>query len=508
MDSARDKAMEKLVGARLRAGLNAGGAECPVAEVLAAFVERSLAPRERASFESHLASCARCQESVAGLVRLIEAETPAAVRSAAPAPLRVARPFWPRWAWAGPALAAVLVAGLWYTGEFRQILRPAGEIARQTASPPAKGPSAPQAPSPEVKQPTSAAAGRDAELKDRLRASQARDMEAARKLPGGKTAASQTETATAQEYALDRAQNEPTLQAKGIVETPAPTAPPPPKPVAVSVPAATAEPAMRAQFAKVQPGEGGGTVQRTRSEMDQLSLHGAGRTAGAQISATPAAGTTKDARNAAPLPSPPPGPPPPPVPAASEAVTEEAKLKESNAREDQKKEQPALRAATETKQENAVAKEKAAANVPGATTQTVEVQAQATSLEIESRSASDVSKLKTQAKYTMPMWRVGPNGLIQQGNSSGKWKKRQSGVKTDLFNVSFPSPSIGWVVGQRGTILRTTDGGNTWLKMPSPTGQDLTQVTATNELAASVTTRNGVTYTTTDGGKTWISSGQ
>lgn len=502
MRSARDKAMDKLVGARLRAGLNAGGAECPEAEVLAAFVERSLAPRERASFESHLASCARCQESVAELVRLIEAETPAAVRSTARAPLRVARPFWLRWAWAGPALAAVLVAGLWYTGEFRQSLRPAGEIARQTASPPATQSLAPQAPAPEVKQPTSAAAGRDQELKDRLRASQARDMEAARKPSGGRTAASQTETATAQEYALDRVQNEPTLQAKRILETPAPSAPPPAKPVAVTVPGATPGPEMRAQFAKVQPGESGGTVQRAGSEMGQRNVHGAGQTAEAQISATAAAGTTKDARNAAPV------PPPPPVPAASEAVTVEAKLKESNTREDQKKEQPALTAATETQQENAVAKEKAAASVPGAMTQTVEVQAQATSLETESRSANAVSKLKAQAKYTMPMWRVGPNGLIQQGNSSGKWKKRQSGVKTDLFNVSFPSPSVGWVVGQRGTILRTTDGGNTWLKMPSPTGQDLTQVIATNELTAAVTARSGVTYTTTDGGKTWISSGQ
>lgn len=496
MDSARDKAMEKLVGARLRAGLNAGGAECPEAEVLAAFVERSLAPRERASFESHLASCARCQESVAGLVRLIEAETPAAVRSEAREPLRAARFFWLRWAWAGPALAAVLVAGLWYTGEFRQTLRPAGEIARQTASPPATQSLAPQAPAPEVKQPTSAAAARDEDLKDRLRASQARDMEAARKPSGGRTAASQTETATAQEYALDRVQNEPTLQTKGILETPAPTAPPP-KPVAITVPGATPKPAMRAQLAKVQPGESGGTVQRARSEMDQRSLHGAGRTATALPSATPAAGTTKDARNAAPV------PPSPPVPAASESVTVEAKLKESNTREDQKKEQPALRAATETQQENAVAKEKAAASVPGAATPTVEVQAQATSLETESRTASAVSKLKAQAKYTMPMWRVGPNGLIQQGNSSGKWKKRQSGVKTDLFNVSFPSPSVGWVVGQRGTILRTTDGGETWMKMPSPTDEDLTQVSATNELTVAVTTRSGVTYTTVDGGKTW-----
>src|SRR5579863_5178028 len=97
-DSARDKAMEKLVATRLRAGLKPAGTGCPDAAILAAYVERTLAPRERQNCEAHLASCMGCQALVAELVRLSEDEETVGVRAAAAPRFR--------WAWAGSALAA------------------------------------------------------------------------------------------------------------------------------------------------------------------------------------------------------------------------------------------------------------------------------------------------------------------------------------------------------------------------------------------------------------------
>ena len=120
-DLARDRAIEKLVAGKLRAQLKAPGAGCPEAETLAAYVEQTLAPGERLSCETHLAACLQCQEQVAAMVRLNEAEEPAeavTTRPAIPALVRGISRF--RWAWAAPALVALVVAGLWYTGAFRQ----------------------------------------------------------------------------------------------------------------------------------------------------------------------------------------------------------------------------------------------------------------------------------------------------------------------------------------------------------------------------------------------------
>ncbi len=111
--------------------------------------------------------------------------------------------------------------------------------------------------------------------------------------------------------------------------------------------------------------------------------------------------------------------------------------------------------------------------------------------------------VEVQAESATPQWRVGRRGLIQKSDSNGKWKKRKSGVKTDLNDIAFSSPDIGWAVGQAGTILRTTDGGATWTKLPSPTAEDLVHVTAISNQEASVVTRGGQTFITTDGGKTW-----
>jgi photosystem II stability/assembly factor-like uncharacterized protein len=100
-------------------------------------------------------------------------------------------------------------------------------------------------------------------------------------------------------------------------------------------------------------------------------------------------------------------------------------------------------------------------------------------------------------------WRVGQHGLIQKTDASGNWVTQGSGVEADLFDVTFATPSVGWVVGQAGTVLRTIDGGKTWNKVPIPTRADLILVTARGDLRAQVVTHDGQTLATADGGKSW-----
>lgn len=84
----------------------AGG--CPDVEHLALFVSASLAAEERGPIERHLADCPRCQDTLAVLVRLEEAEQERAGEAAsAPPPWWTA---WRRWRWVVPVPVAAALA--------------------------------------------------------------------------------------------------------------------------------------------------------------------------------------------------------------------------------------------------------------------------------------------------------------------------------------------------------------------------------------------------------------
>ncbi|MGH7229705.1 MAG: WD40/YVTN/BNR-like repeat-containing protein, partial [Nitrospiraceae bacterium] len=44
---------------------------------------------------------------------------------------------------------------------------------------------------------------------------------------------------------------------------------------------------------------------------------------------------------------------------------------------------------------------------------------------------------------------------------------------TDLIKIRFTSPKAGWIVGERGSILRTTDAGFTWVDQKNGTKASL-----------------------------------
>jgi hypothetical protein len=122
--------------------------------------------------------------------------------------------------------------------------------------------------------------------------------------------------------------------------------------------------------------------------------------------------------------------------------------------------------------------------------------------------ARGVSAKKVMAPSPAGKWRVGRRGLIQSADASGNWTTQASGVEANLLDIVFATPSVGWAVGQTGTVLRTTDGGTTWSQIQIPTRADLVRVTASGEYAARVVTRDGQTFATADGGKSWNVSPQ
>jgi hypothetical protein len=71
-----------------------------------------------------------------------------------------------------------------------------------------------------------------------------------------------------------------------------------------------------------------------------------------------------------------------------------------------------------------------------------------------------------------------------------------------LYGVFFVSPLQGWVVGQRGTIAWTHDGGRHWEFQSSPAGETLYDVGMVGSEAWIVGDK-GTVLVSSDGGKRW-----
>jgi len=67
-------------------------------------------------------------------------------------------------------------------------------------------------------------------------------------------------------------------------------------------------------------------------------------------------------------------------------------------------------------------------------------------------------------------WAVGEHGTILNTTNGGiKWTLQLSGGIKFLEDVSFTDTNNGTIVGVAGTILRTTNSGTTWIEQTSGT---------------------------------------
>jgi carboxypeptidase family protein/photosynthesis system II assembly factor YCF48-like protein len=563
-ESARDKAIEKVLAEKLRARA-APGNGCPDAEIIAAYFERSLAPKERLRWEGHFDSCAQCQHRIAALVRMDEAGEASLTHPSAKPVVQPRKTFALRWAWAAPLLLVVLVAGLWYTGELGPVLNRHTET-RAPAPQPAAGP-AKQVPTPSVVEnspvttstppktkaeeaPPKPAAPAPAQVTaaDKLQSAASRMRQLKSEGAGGEAKfAAPAPLPPTGEMSRDRKKDldagtarAEALNAVATDSLQKETAQP------IVVPPSTDE-------ARVMPKSATQSAAVAGAPVAESAPPAAAPQAGREASGGGAAGgLLSKAENA------------PPQPQASTTALEAQPLREAagpkaEARAERSKAGQSFATSLSMAQGlfgtvRGDVKDGSGAAIPGATIIVINTKTnvarvittddagayvadklnpgdytiQASARGFESSVMNDV-KLQPRAdrkvdfglqvgstaqtvevqgrapvvRTAPPVWRVGPGGLIQKRDPENRWEIKTSGVSVDLLDITFPSQDIGWAVGRIGTVLRSADAGESWGRVTSPTSEDLVRVRATSVESAEVTTRRGIVFVTTDGAATW-----
>jgi len=103
-------------------------------------------------------------------------------------------------------------------------------------------------------------------------------------------------------------------------------------------------------------------------------------------------------------------------------------------------------------------------------------------------------------------WVAGNRGTILKTTDGGQtWHSQSYPTTDDLYGLCFVDPSTGWAVGGWDTILHTTDGGAHWATQDSPTSyKSLFDVTFFDRHTGWIVGASGAALKTTDGGAHWV----
>jgi photosystem II stability/assembly factor-like uncharacterized protein len=101
-------------------------------------------------------------------------------------------------------------------------------------------------------------------------------------------------------------------------------------------------------------------------------------------------------------------------------------------------------------------------------------------------------------------------GVVAVVAAAAGWQLQTSGTSERLRAVSAVNIKVAWASGNKGTVLRTEDGGARWtmLAVPGAEGLDFRDIEATGERTAYILSigsgDKSRIYKTTDAGKTWV----
>src|SRR4030095_7549921 len=100
---------------------------------------------------------------------------------------------------------------------------------------------------------------------------------------------------------------------------------------------------------------------------------------------------------------------------------------------------------------------------------------------------------------------VGARGTILRTTDGGNnWDILASGTDDDLYAVAFTDPNTGTAVGNFGAILKTTDAGNHWTIQRDGMTDVLFGVSFTDANTGTAVGSDGLILRTTNGGTNWV----
>jgi photosystem II stability/assembly factor-like uncharacterized protein len=103
-------------------------------------------------------------------------------------------------------------------------------------------------------------------------------------------------------------------------------------------------------------------------------------------------------------------------------------------------------------------------------------------------------------------WVVGNEGVVLHTTDNGEtWEQQDSGVTGTLYSICFVDADEGWAVGDGGTVVHTADGGATWELQNSGITERLRGSFFANSSEGWAVGEGGVVINTRDGGVAWNS---
>ena len=560
-DRRREEALARRVGEALDQLAHRDAGECPDAELIAAYHEKSLQADEIERCESHFAICGRCRKILAVLAAAVEAplaeqevahlgELVGATRAPAEAPARRIEPIRPnrlawRTRWLAPALGVAAVLAVWFA------MRPPWRTANQSPSETliAQAPKSEPAPSTEpqaleqnVEVTPKKTPETDAQaLKDRAATrvqspNPPTDAFARNRLDGGRLiagvppSASDAEKSSKDEKKEKAESNGVPGAGSGIGSgsgsgAPAgafgtaapgvlPPAPPPPKTESVlpretkvqtaeNRPRVTAPPPATSQSVEVTGAAP--AAPTTGSPVGVIAGNAAARDK--QELGAPGGAENRTAAL--------PPPPPPPVAGPPEPIPQSRGQSQVAGQTPSGPQAPGSTSQTVVVTEAVPLVETTNSTLGGV----VDNARNAADLPLNGRNYQALLKMDVTGQISVLLkppsgsilLRAGKGGNIQRSTDAGlNWIVQRSPSREEWLAGAAISDTVCWLVGRNGAIARTTDGGH-WKKIAPPrvavdsSGNlpDWTSITAAGAKAATVTASDQRRYSTQDGGKTW-----
>ncbi len=91
-----------------------------------------------------------------------------------------------------------------------------------------------------------------------------------------------------------------------------------------------------------------------------------------------------------------------------------------------------------------------------------------------------------------------------EDEENSTWNRVESGTSSELSDIVFRDDGHAWIVGEKGTVLRSEDGGETWASIDTGIDANLLSVAFANAQYGVAVGERGAILATSDGGRTWL----